>query len=104
MTRSTRTSIAIATGVIVAVLAMAVGLLVAQRRSGSRGDHCEAVKSGDADFVRAHREAGADQNADGRWVIGIASTVIPLAIVNITGFASSRIGIGGAHDAPDTDS
>jgi ankyrin repeat protein len=60
MAQSKGTSIAIATGVVVAVLAIAVGLLVAQRRSGPSGDLSEAVKSGDADLVRAHLEAGAD--------------------------------------------
>jgi hypothetical protein len=44
----------------------------------------------------------------GFWVIGIASTLILLVIVNITGFASSRIGIlGGAithlHESPRRD-
>lgn len=51
------------------------------------------MKSGDADLVRAHREAGADQNADGRWAARSASTAIPLAIVDITGFASRRIDV-----------
>ena len=36
------------------------------------------------------------------WVIGIAATVILLAVVNVTAFASSRVGIGGAHDDPTT--
>lgn len=36
----------------------------------------------------------------GFWVIGIASTVLLLAIVNLTGFASTRFGIG---KPPDTD-
>lgn len=40
----------------------------------------------------------------GFWVIGIASTVILLVIVNITGYASSRIGIGGGSDLSNIDS
>ena len=40
----------------------------------------------------------------GFWVIGIAATVIMLLIVNLTAFASVRIGIGSAGDARGTDS
>ena len=49
-----------AAGVVVAVLVIAVGLLVVQRKSGPGGDLSEAVKSGDATLVRAQLEAGAD--------------------------------------------
>jgi putative Mg2+ transporter-C (MgtC) family protein len=38
----------------------------------------------------------------GFWVIAVGSTLILLVIVNITGWASSRLGIGDHHDAPPT--
>ena len=38
----------------------------------------------------------------GVWVIGIAATVILLAVVNVTAFASSRVGIGGTPNEPNT--
>lgn len=40
----------------------------------------------------------------GFWVIGIAATVILLFIVNLTAFASSRIGIGDQQHARENDS
>lgn len=39
----------------------------------------------------------------GFWVIAVSSTLILLVIVTITGFASSRLGIGDHHDGPATD-
>jgi len=55
-------------------------------------------------ILRSGERVSGLTTAAGIWVIGIASTVILLVIVNIAGFASSRIGIGGAPDASDTDS
>jgi ankyrin repeat protein len=91
MARSTRTSIAIATGVVVAVLAIAVGLLVAQRRSGPSGDLSEAVKSGDADLVRAHLEAGADP--DEPQVLGL-TPLMRAAVRNDVAIVTLLLGAG----------
>ena len=46
--------------VVFAVLVVAVATLFVRRTGGPGGDLSEAVKSGDADLVRAHLEAGAD--------------------------------------------
>jgi ankyrin repeat protein len=91
MAQSKRTSIAIAAGVVVAVLAIAVGLLVAQRRSGPSGDLSEAVRSGDADLVRAHLEAGA--NPDEPQFLGL-TPLMRAAVRNDVAIVTLLLGAG----------
>jgi ankyrin repeat protein len=91
MTRSTRTSVAVAAGVIVAVLVIAGGLLVVQRSSGPDGDLSEAVKSGDAELVRAHLEAGADP--DEPRVLGL-TPVMRAALRNDVAMVTLLLGAG----------
>lgn len=95
MTRSTRTGAAIA-GVVVAVLVVAVATLVVQRPSGPGGDLSEAVKSGDADLVRAHLEAGADP--DEPVVLGL-TPLMRAALRNDVAIVTLLLGAGADMDA-----
>lgn len=100
MTRSSRTGIAIATGVVAALLVAAVGLLFFRSDDTARGDLSEAVRSGDIDHVRAQLEAGADP--DEPRVMGL-TPLMRAAVRNDVEIVTLLLGAGAdpAAEAPE---